>query len=99
MVEAGDEVIAAGDLNWGEDKRLRVDAIKGHAPTPLPRVVSRERGREEVEVDVPEGIGAGAMLTLTYEWSWDYRDKPALVRTAPPAHGGHPARVAGGRGG
>ncbi|MFE8605652.1 hypothetical protein [Archangium violaceum] len=61
--------------------RLRVDPIKGHPPTPLPRVVSREPDREEVEVDVPEGIGAGAMLTLTYEWSWDYRDAPALVRT------------------
>ena len=81
VVEAGDEVIAAGDLNWGEDKRLRVDPIKGQPPTPLPRVVSRERGREEVEVDVPEGIGAGAMLTLTYEWNWDYRDTPALERT------------------
>ncbi|PTL79584.1 hypothetical protein DAT35_32755 [Vitiosangium sp. GDMCC 1.1324] len=81
VVEAGDEVIAAGALNWGEDKQLRVDPLKARAPTPLPRVVSHEPGREEVEIDIPEGIGAGAMLTLTYEWSWDYRDQPALVRT------------------
>ncbi|HYO54898.1 hypothetical protein [Archangium sp.] len=81
VVEAGDEVIAAGDLNWGEDERLRVDPIKGYPPTPLPRVVSREPGREEVEVDVPEGSGAGAMLTLTYEWGWHHQDTPALERT------------------
>ncbi|ATB42072.1 hypothetical protein CYFUS_007548 [Cystobacter fuscus] len=89
VVEAGDEVIAAGDLNWGEDERLRVDPIKGHPPTPLPRVVSRERGREEVEVDVPEGIGAGAMLTLSHEWAWHHQDTPVLERTwrLPPMEG------------
>ncbi|WPB80600.1 hypothetical protein KYC5002_15835 [Archangium violaceum] len=81
VVKAGDEIIAASDLNWGEDKRLRVDPSTAWPPAALPRVVSREPGREEVEVDVPEGIGAGAMLTLTYEWGWDYRDTPALERT------------------
>ncbi|WNG59448.1 hypothetical protein F0U59_35605 [Archangium gephyra] len=81
VVKAGDEIIAASDLNWGEDKRLRVDPSTAHPPAALPRVVSREPGREEVEVDVPEEIGAGAMLTLTYEWGWDYRDTPALERT------------------
>ncbi|HEX5745582.1 MAG TPA: hypothetical protein VFZ09_05005 [Archangium sp.] len=80
VVKAGDEVIAAGELNWGEDKRLRVDPSTAQAAA-LPRVVSREPGREEVEVDIPEGIGAGAMLTLTYEWGWDYRDTPALERS------------------
>ena len=80
-MKAGDEVIAAGDLNWGEDRRLRVDPLKGHPAAALPRVVSAEPSWEEVGVDVPEGIGAGAMLTLTYEWGWDYRDTPALERT------------------
>jgi hypothetical protein len=81
VVEAGDEVIAAGALNWGEDQRLRIDPHLAYPRTAPPRVVSREPGREEVEVDVPKRIGAGAMLTLTYGWSWDYRDTPALVRT------------------
>ncbi|HEX5745437.1 MAG TPA: hypothetical protein VFZ09_04280 [Archangium sp.] len=81
MVEAGDEIIAAGELNWGEDERLRVDPLEGYPPAPLPRVVSSERGREEVEVDVPEGTGAGAMLTLSYEWAWHHQDTPALERT------------------
>ncbi|WP_152622397.1 hypothetical protein [Archangium violaceum] len=81
VVKAGDDIIAAGDLNWGEDKRLRVDPSTAHPPAALPRVVSREPGREEVEVDVPEGMGAGTLLTLTYEWGWDYRDAPALERT------------------
>ncbi|HEX5752097.1 MAG TPA: hypothetical protein VFZ09_38130, partial [Archangium sp.] len=81
VVEAGDEVLAAGELLWGEGSRLRVEPRRGYPPAPLPRVVSREPGREEVEVDVPEGMGAGAMLTLTYEWGWDYRDTPALELT------------------
>ncbi|HEX5746527.1 MAG TPA: hypothetical protein VFZ09_09800 [Archangium sp.] len=81
VVEAGDEIIAAGALNWGEDMRLRVDPHTAHPRTTLPRVMSREPGREEVEVDVPEGVGAGARLTLTYEWTWYHTGKPALVRT------------------
>ncbi|WP_329726040.1 hypothetical protein, partial [Archangium sp.] len=79
VVEAGDEVIAAGELLWGEGTRLRVEQRRGHPPAPLPRLVSPEPGREEVEVDVPEGVGAGGVLTLTYEWG--RQDTPALERT------------------
>ena len=79
VVEAGDEVVAAGELLWGEGTRLRVEQRRAYPPAPLPRVVSREPGREEVEVDVPEGVGTGGLLTLTYEWDWEH--KPALVRT------------------
>lgn len=85
VVEAGDEVIAAGELLWGEGTRLRVEPRRGYPPAPLPRLVSPEPGREEVEVDVPEGVGAGGVLTLTYEWG--HQDTPPLVRTwrLPPA--------------
>ncbi|WNG59863.1 hypothetical protein F0U59_37945 [Archangium gephyra] len=78
VVEAGDEVIAAGELLWGEGTRLRVEPRRGYPPAPLPRLVSPEPGREEVEVDVPEGVSAGGMLTLTYEWG--HQDTPALER-------------------
>jgi len=81
VVEAGDEVIAAGELLWGEGKRLRVEPRTAHPPAMLPRLVSPEPGREEVEVDVPEGVGAGELLTLTYEWGWKHAGKPALERT------------------
>jgi hypothetical protein len=81
VVTAGAEVITAGALGWGEDGRLRVDALEAWPPTALPRVVSREPGREEVEVHVPAGVGAGELLTLTYEWEWKHTGKPALVRT------------------
>ncbi|HYO53388.1 hypothetical protein [Archangium sp.] len=81
VVKAGAEVIAAGALGWGEDQRLRVDPLEAYPPEALPRVVNRERGREEVEVDVPEGVGAGEQLTLTYEWDWKHAGKPALERT------------------
>jgi hypothetical protein len=81
VVRAGAEVIAAGALGWGEDERLRVDALEAYPPTALPRVVNREPGREEVEVRVPAGVGAGELLTLTYAWDWKHAGKPALVRT------------------
>jgi hypothetical protein len=81
VVKAGAEVIAAAALGWGEDHRLRVDSLEAYPPEALPRVVNRERGREEVEVDVPEGVGAGEHLTLTYEWDWKYAGEPALKRT------------------
>ncbi|HYO70565.1 MAG TPA: hypothetical protein VEU33_31250 [Archangium sp.] len=81
VVKAGAEVIAAGALGWGEDQRLRVDPLEAYPPEALPRVVNRERGREEVEVDVPEGGGAGEHLTLTYEWDWKHAGEPALERT------------------
>ncbi|WP_152622025.1 hypothetical protein [Archangium violaceum] len=80
VVKAGAEVIAAAALGWGEDQRLRVDSLDAYPPAALPRVVNRERGREEVEVDVPEGVGAGEHLTLTYEWDWKYAGEPALER-------------------
>ncbi|MFY0579871.1 hypothetical protein ACN28S_41505 [Cystobacter fuscus] len=99
VVEAGDEVIAAGDLNWGEDERLRVDPIKGHPSTRLPRVVSRERGREEVEVDVPEGVAPEPCSPSPMSGPGTTRTRPPWSAPAPPAHGGHPARVAGGRAG
>ncbi|MCY1083791.1 hypothetical protein [Archangium lansingense] len=79
VVEAGDEVVAAGELLWGEGTRLRVEPRRGYPPAPLPRLVSPEPGREEVEVDVPEGVGAGGVLTLTYDWG--HKDTPALERT------------------
>jgi hypothetical protein len=79
VVEAGDEVIAAGEFLWGEGTRLLVAPRRGYPPAPLPRLVSSEPGREEVEVDVPEGVGAGGVLTLTYDWG--YQDTPALERT------------------
>src|SRR5690242_13892448 len=81
VVKAGGEVIAAAALGWGEDQRLRVDSLEAYPPEALPRVVNRERGREEVEVDVPEGVGAGEHLTLTYEWDWKHAGEPALERT------------------
>jgi transposase-like protein len=81
VVKAGAEVIAAGSLGWGEDQRLRVDPLEAFSPEVLPRVVNRERGREEVEVEVPEGVGAGEQLTLIYEWDWKHAGKPALERT------------------
>ncbi|HEX5744599.1 MAG TPA: hypothetical protein VFZ09_00065 [Archangium sp.] len=81
VVNAGGEVIAAAALGWGEDQRLRVDSLEAYRPEVLPRVVNRERGREEVEVDVPEGVGAGEYLTLTYEWDWKHAGEPALERT------------------
>ncbi|WP_158501794.1 hypothetical protein [Vitiosangium sp. GDMCC 1.1324] len=81
VVKAGAEVIAAAALGWGEDQRLRVDALEAYPPEALPRIINRERGREEVEVDVPEGVGAGEQLTLTYEWDWKHAGKPALERT------------------
>ncbi|WPB73411.1 hypothetical protein KYC5002_30680 [Archangium violaceum] len=81
VVKAGAEVIAAAALGWGEDQRLRVDSLDSYPPEALPRIVNRERGREEVEVDVPEGVGAGEHLTLTYEWDWKYAGEPALERT------------------
>ncbi|HEX5753288.1 MAG TPA: hypothetical protein VFZ09_44220, partial [Archangium sp.] len=81
VVEAGDEVVAAGELNWGEGTRLWVEPRRGHPPAPLPRLVSPEPGREEVEVDVPEEVGAGELLTLTYAWGGRHSGKPALVRT------------------
>ncbi|PTL84589.1 hypothetical protein [Vitiosangium sp. GDMCC 1.1324] len=80
VVKAGDDVIAAGALGWGEDRRLRVDPLEDYPSEALPRVVSREPGREEVEVAVPAGAGAGGLLTLTYEWDWEHKGKPALVR-------------------
>ncbi|WP_143177716.1 hypothetical protein [Cystobacter ferrugineus] len=80
VVKAGGEVIAAAALGWGEDQRLRVDSLEAYPPEALPRMVNRERGREEVEVDVPEGVGAGEHLTLTYEWDWKHAGKPALER-------------------
>ncbi|WP_143177390.1 hypothetical protein [Cystobacter ferrugineus] len=80
VVKAGGEVIAAAALGWGEDQRLRVDSLEAFPPEALPRVVNRERGREEVVVDVPEGVGAGEHLTLTYEWDWKHAGKPALER-------------------
>ncbi|WP_152622575.1 hypothetical protein [Archangium violaceum] len=79
VVEAGDEVIAAGEFLWGEGTRLRVEPRRGYPPAPLPRLVSPEPGREEVEVAVPEGVGAGGVLTLTYDWG--RQDMPALERT------------------
>ncbi|HEX5751404.1 MAG TPA: hypothetical protein VFZ09_34600 [Archangium sp.] len=87
VVKAGAEVIAAAALGWGEDQRLRVDSLEAYPPEALPRVVNRERGREEVEVDVPEGVGAGEHLTLSYEWDWKHAGEPALVRSwrLPPA--------------
>ncbi len=81
VVKAGSHLIAAGALGWGEDGRLRVDALEASPPTLLPRVVNREPGREEVEVRVPAGVGTGELLTLTYEWDWKHTGKPALVRT------------------
>ncbi|WP_309888570.1 hypothetical protein [Archangium sp.] len=80
-MKAGTEVIAAGALGWGEDERLRVEPLESWPPETLPRVVSREPGREEVEVHVPVGAGAGQLLTLTYEWDWKHAGKPTLVRT------------------
>ena len=68
VVKAGAEVLAAGTLGWGEDERLRLEPLEDAPSEALPRVVSREPGREEVEVHVPAGVGAGAPLTLTYEW-------------------------------
>jgi hypothetical protein len=87
VVEAGGEVIAAGALGWGEDRRLRVDALEEHPDAAPPRVVNREPGREEVEVHVPEGVGGGERLTLRYEWDWKHTGKPALERAwrLPPA--------------
>ncbi|KFA88399.1 hypothetical protein [Archangium violaceum] len=79
VVKAGDEVVAAGGLLWGEGTRLRVEPLMGHPPAPLPRLVSPEPGREEVEVDVPEAVGAGELLTLTYDWGWNH--KAPLERT------------------
>ncbi|KFA93033.1 hypothetical protein Q664_12205 [Archangium violaceum Cb vi76] len=81
VVEAGDELIAAGELLWGEDNRLRVEPRRSHLSAALPRLVSHEPGREAVEVDVPEGVGAGGVLTLTYAWNWKHTGRPALVRT------------------
>ena len=100
MVKAGDEVIAAGELAWGEEQAAAGGPARGHPPAALPRVVSREPGREEVEVDVPEGVGAGELLTLTYEWGWKHAGKPALERTwrLPPMEEDS-TRVAGGRAG
>ncbi|WP_143195733.1 hypothetical protein [Archangium sp. Cb G35] len=79
VVKAGDEVVAAGGLLWGESMRLRVEPLMGHPTAPLPRLVSPEPGREEVEVDIPEAVGAGELLTLTYDWDWDR--KAPLERT------------------
>ncbi len=81
VVKAGAEVLAAGTLGWGEDERLRLEPLEDSPSEALPRVVSREPGREEVEVHVPAGVGAGAPLTLTYEWDWEHTGRPALVRT------------------
>jgi hypothetical protein len=81
VVKAGEEVLAAGALGWGEDGRLRVDVLEAWPSEALPRVVNREPGREEVEVHVPAEVGAGEQLTLTYEWDWKYAGRPALVRT------------------
>jgi hypothetical protein len=81
LVKAGAQLIAAGALGWGEDGRLRVDVLQASPPTLLPRVVSREPGREEVEVLIPADVGAGELLTLTYEWDWKHTGTPALVRT------------------
>jgi hypothetical protein len=81
VVKAGEEVLAAGALGWGEDQRLRVDPLEGYPPEALPRVVNHEPGQEEVEVHVPTEAGAGEQLTLTYEWEWKHAGKPALVRT------------------
>ncbi|WP_152622338.1 hypothetical protein [Archangium violaceum] len=44
VVEAGDEVVAAGELNWGEGTRLWVEPRRGHPPAPLPRLVRHELG-------------------------------------------------------
>ena len=81
VVKAGVRVLAAGALGWGEDQRLRVDALEGYLPEALPRVVHREPGQEEVEVHVPVGVGGGERLTLTYEWDWKHAGEPALMRT------------------
>jgi hypothetical protein len=81
LVKAGEEVLAAGALGWGEDGRLRMDVLQASPPTLLPRVVNREPGREEVEVLIPADVGAGELLTLTYEWDWKHTGTPALVRT------------------
>jgi hypothetical protein len=81
VVKAGEEVLAAGALGWGEDQRLRVDPLEDYPSEALPRVVDREPGKEEVEIDIPAGVGAGERLTLTYEWEWKHEGKPALVRT------------------
>ena len=80
VVVAGDEVIAASTLGWGEDQRLRVAPLEAWPLTELPRVVNSEPGQEEVEVRVPEGVGAGERLTLTYEWDWRHTGKSALHR-------------------
>ena len=81
VVKAGSQVLAAGSLGWGEDQRLRVDALEGFPPTLLPRVMDREPGQEEVEVHVPAGVGNGEVLTLSYEWDWKHAGKPPLVRS------------------
>ncbi|MFY0572882.1 hypothetical protein ACN28E_54890 [Archangium lansingense] len=81
VVTAGDDVIAAGTFRFDEELHLHVDPLEDYPPESLPRLVNRERGREEVEVDVPEGAGSGGLLTLTYEWDWIHSGKPALVRT------------------
>ncbi|WP_309891563.1 hypothetical protein, partial [Archangium sp.] len=80
-VKAGAHVLAASELGWGEDERLRLEPLEDSPSEALPRVVNREPGREEVEVHVPAGVDAGAPLTLTYEWDWKHAGRPALVRT------------------
>ena len=81
VVKAGSQILAASALGWGEDRRLRVDALEGYPPTLLPRVLHLEPGREEVEVHVPARVDAGELLTLTYSWDWKHAAKPPLVRT------------------
>ncbi|HEX5750701.1 MAG TPA: hypothetical protein VFZ09_31025 [Archangium sp.] len=80
-VEAGAQVVAACSLGFGEDELLRVEPLEADSHLPLPRVLHRERGREEVAVHIPVGAGDGQRLVLTYEWDWIHQGKPALVRT------------------
>ncbi|HSP77337.1 MAG TPA: hypothetical protein VLQ93_02320, partial [Myxococcaceae bacterium] len=80
-VKVGGEVVAACHLGWGEDERLRVEEVAEEGPRVLPRVVSREPGREEVEVVLPEEVEGGeAWVEVRYVWGWRYEGKPALER-------------------
>ncbi|KFA88989.1 hypothetical protein [Archangium violaceum] len=80
-VKVGGEVEAECHLGWGEDERLRVDEVEEETPSPLPRVVSREPGREEVEVALPEEVEGGeAWVEVRYAWGWRHEGKPPLER-------------------
>jgi hypothetical protein len=81
VVKVGERLLTDCHLGFGESGALRLDSLEADAPLPPPRVVNRERGKEEVEVHLPASVVAGRQLVLTYEWGWTHEGKPPLVRT------------------